>query len=51
MSKQQRKSFYLNMVKVLALLTVLIMSSCGMQGDLYLPEDKADTAVQKVSSK
>jgi predicted small lipoprotein YifL len=28
-------------MKVLALISVLILSSCGMPGDLYLPEEKA----------
>lgn len=41
------KEIYLNVVKLLILLSVLILSSCGMQGDLYLPEENADNATQK----
>jgi len=41
------KEIYLNVVKLLILLSVLILSSCGMQGDLYLPEENTDNATQK----
>lgn len=41
------KEIYLNVVKLLILLSVLVLSSCGMQGDLYLPEEKTDNTTQK----
>jgi len=33
-------------VKLLVLLSVLVLSSCGMQGDLYLPEENPDKPSQ-----
>jgi predicted small lipoprotein YifL len=41
----------LNVLKILALLSLLILSSCGMQGDLYLPEENADNSTQETNSK
>jgi len=35
--------FYkLNSMRLLIILSVLILSSCGMQGDLYLPDDGSE---------
>jgi predicted small lipoprotein YifL len=34
-------------MKVPALISVLILSSCGMPGDLYLPEEKVGDTVQE----
>jgi predicted small lipoprotein YifL len=45
------KENYLIVIKILALLSVLILSSCGMQGDLYLPDENADNATQETNSK
>jgi len=36
-------------VSVLILLAVVSMTSCGMQGDLYLPEEKAETNAEQAS--
>jgi len=38
-------------VKILLILSVLIVSSCGMQGDLYLPEEKTDNSSPETESK
>jgi len=38
-------------VKTLLLLSVLMLSACGMQGDLYLPGDGPEDSANKVSSK
>jgi predicted small lipoprotein YifL len=33
--------FYrLNSVKIIIILTALMLSACGMQGELYLPDDR-----------
>lgn len=32
------------MLKILILLPVLMASACGMQGDLYLPDEGSDVA-------
>ncbi len=37
-------------MKILVLLSLLILSACGMQGDLYLPDDSADDH-SKIASK
>ena len=42
------KTIYLNAVKILVLLTLSILSSCGMEGDLYLPED-TDPSAQEIT--
>jgi predicted small lipoprotein YifL len=42
--------FFRIMLKVLTLISVLIISSCGMQGDLYLPEEKAGDATQETNN-
>ena len=34
-------------MKIPALISVLILSSCGMPGDLYLPEEKVGDKVQE----
>ena len=40
------KVFYLKAMKVLVLLSLLILSACGMQGDLYLPDEKPENIAQ-----
>jgi predicted small lipoprotein YifL len=37
----------LNTMKFLIILSVLMFSACGMQGDLYLPEENAETTPAK----
>ena len=37
---------YLKAVKILVLLSLLMLSACGMQGDLYLPDEQPDKASQ-----
>ena len=37
---------YLKAVKILVLLSLLMLSACGMQGDLYLPDEPPDKASQ-----
>ena len=37
-------------MKTLLLLSVLMVSACGMQGDLYLPEEGPEDGVNKVST-
>jgi len=43
------KVIYLNAVKFLVLLSLLILSSCGMQGDLYLPEKNTTDPVKEIN--
>ena len=43
-----KRVIYLNQLKALVLLSSIILSSCGMQGDLYLPEDNAGPAAQQI---
>lgn len=38
-------------VPVVILLAAVSMASCGMQGDLYLPEEKAETNTEQASKK
>jgi len=45
------KDTFLNPVKLLAILSALFLFSCGMQGDLYLPEEKADSQMQETDKK
>jgi predicted small lipoprotein YifL len=33
--------------QLLLVLTVLMISACGMKGDLYLPEEDTDKSTQK----
>jgi len=37
--------------KLIILLTILMQTACGMKGDLYLPEDNADTSAQEAKVK
>ena len=37
-------------VKTLLLLSALMVSACGMQGDLYLPDKRAEDSASKISS-
>jgi len=37
-------------VKTLLLLSALMVSACGMQGDLYLPDKGAEDSASKISS-
>ena len=39
------------MVKILILLPVLIASACGMQGDLYLPDEGPDVGREDSAGK
>ena len=39
----------LSVLKFLIILSILMLSACGMQGDLYLPEDGTDKPAQKVN--
>jgi len=43
------KTIYLNVVKILALFTLLVLSSCGMEGDLYLPENDTNPSVKETN--
>jgi len=40
---------YLKAVKILVLLSLLVLSACGMQGDLYLPDDRADEKAESTT--
>jgi len=40
------KVIYLKAVKVSVFLSLLILSACGMQGDLYLPDEKPENTTQ-----
>lgn len=39
--------FELNAVKFLIILSVLMLFACGMQGDLYLPEENTGGSAQE----
>lgn len=43
------KTIYLNAVKNLVLFILLVLSSCGMEGDLYLPENDDKPSAQETS--
>ena len=38
------------MAKLLVLLLILFLPACGMQGDLYLPDEQADKQADKVAT-
>jgi len=37
---------YLKALKILVLLSLVILPACGMQGDLYLPDEKSESTTQ-----
>lgn len=41
---------YLNNMKIVVILSLFILSSCGVQGDLYLPDDSSKTDAEQTSN-
>lgn len=40
---------YLKTMKIFVLIALLILSACGMQGDLYLPDESSNNASENTT--